>query len=60
MALTVASSARPAAAFEMSACLAIASINSDLFTASPFPSNVKRNPLRASRARFVLRARTRR
>ena len=33
---TVASSARPAAAFEMSACRAIASIISDLFTKHPF------------------------
>src|SRR5205823_3771147 len=35
---TVASSARPAAALEMSACFAIASINSDLFTNVPFRS----------------------
>src|SRR6187401_3357384 len=33
--LTVASSARPAAAFEISACRAIASIKSSLFTAGP-------------------------
>src|SRR5258707_821140 len=38
MAPTVASSARPAAALEMSACLAMASINSDLFTKRPLGS----------------------
>src|SRR5207237_2769456 len=38
MEFTVASSARPAAAFEMSACLAMASISSDLFTNVPFRS----------------------
>jgi hypothetical protein len=36
MEFTIASSARPAAAFEMSACRAIASISSDLFTNVPF------------------------
>src|SRR5271154_6928040 len=38
--MTVASQAQPGAAFEMSACLAIASINSDLFTNVPFRCGV--------------------
>jgi hypothetical protein len=42
MEFTIASSARPAAAFEMSACRAIASISSDLFTNVPFHCRAKR------------------
>jgi hypothetical protein len=40
-ATTVPSSARPAAAFEMSADLAMASMSSDLFTHPPFNLEVK-------------------
>src|SRR5262249_59861899 len=39
--LTVASNARPAAALEISACLAIASISSDLFTGAPFRCEIE-------------------
>src|SRR6266496_4608363 len=62
--LTVASNARPAAAFEMSACLAIASISSDLFTGSPcridIPTNAseRKSDRRKLRTCFIAIAKT--
>src|SRR5947207_10419101 len=45
IAFTAASSARPAAAFEISACRAIASIISDLFTnAPPWQASARKRP----------------
>src|SRR5437667_8972729 len=66
IAFTAASSARPAAAFEMSACRAIASIISDLFTRTPLMpladaiTNAGAQPFRARRStdRFPCLARS--
>src|SRR6266567_7718050 len=54
MEFTVASSARPAAAFEISACLAMASISSDLFTNVPFRSWTSIGKAYGSRSRHDL------